>query len=78
VAQFALRRAKSTDAANIRMLTRSAYEKWVALIGREPKPMTADYERAVREHIIDLYEEGNQLLALIEMIPLVTICSSRT
>ena len=32
--------------------------------------MTADYERAVTEHIIDLYEEGSQLLALIEMIPL--------
>lgn len=32
--------------------------------------MTADYERAVTEHIVDLYEEDNQLLALVEMIPL--------
>jgi N-acetylglutamate synthase-like GNAT family acetyltransferase len=31
--------------------------------------MTADYERAVIEHIIDLYEENSQLLALIEVIP---------
>jgi GNAT superfamily N-acetyltransferase len=31
--------------------------------------MTADYERAVADHIIDLWEEGGQLLALIEMIP---------
>jgi N-acetylglutamate synthase-like GNAT family acetyltransferase len=31
--------------------------------------MTADYDRAVVEHIIDLWEEGGQLLALIEMIP---------
>ena len=30
--------------------------------------MTADYERAVAEHIIDLWEEGGELLALIEMI----------
>jgi len=31
--------------------------------------MPALYERAVIEHIIDLYEDGGQLLALIEMIP---------
>jgi hypothetical protein len=32
-------------------------------------PMTANYEGAVMEHVVDLYEEGGQLLALIEMIP---------
>lgn len=31
--------------------------------------MTADYDRAVAEHIIDLLEEDGQLLALIEVIP---------
>jgi hypothetical protein len=31
--------------------------------------MTANYEGAVMEHVVDLYEEGGQLLALIEMIP---------
>jgi len=31
--------------------------------------MTASYERAVVDHIIDLYEEGNRVIALIEMIP---------
>ena len=53
----------------MRALTRAAYAKWVPLIGREPKPMTADYERAVREHIIDLCERGGELLGLVEMIP---------
>ncbi len=42
-----LRQAKATDAAAIRELTRTAYAKWVPLIGREPKPMTANYEEAV-------------------------------
>jgi GNAT superfamily N-acetyltransferase len=65
-----LRRATSVDAEAVRRLTRSAYAKWVPLIGREPKPMTADYERAVLEHIVDLYEEDGQLRALIEMIPM--------
>jgi GNAT superfamily N-acetyltransferase len=64
-----LRRATSTDVENIRALSRCAYAKWVPLIGREPMPMTADYERAVSDHIIDLWEEHGQLVALIEVIP---------
>jgi N-acetylglutamate synthase-like GNAT family acetyltransferase len=30
--------------------------------------MTADYDQAVKQHLIDLYEEGGELLALIEMV----------
>ena len=63
------RRATLADAADVRALTRAAYAKWVPLIGREPKPMTADYERAVSAHVIDLYESGAELLGLVEMIP---------
>jgi hypothetical protein len=37
-----LRQATAADAGAIRDLTREAYAKWVPLIGREPKPMTAD------------------------------------
>ena len=57
------------DASAVRELTRAAYAKWVPLIGREPKPMTADYEHAVRAHMIDLYEREGELLGLVEMIP---------
>jgi GNAT superfamily N-acetyltransferase len=64
-----LRRAVSADAAAVRDLTRAAYAKWVALIGREPTPTTADYDRAVVEHIVELWEEDGQLLGLIEVIP---------
>lgn len=64
-----LRRATAADAAAVRALTRAAYAKWVAVIGREPWPMTADYDRAVAEHIVDLLEEDGRLLALIEVIP---------
>lgn len=42
-----MRRATTADAAAVRALSRAAYAKWVPLIGREPLPMTADYERAV-------------------------------
>jgi N-acetylglutamate synthase-like GNAT family acetyltransferase len=64
-----LRRATAADAANIRAFTRSAYAKWVPFIGREPLPMTADYDRAVAEHIIELCEEDGELRALIELVP---------
>jgi len=62
------RPAVSADAARIRDLTRAAYAKWVALIGREPLPMQADYERAVAEHTIDLLVDGDALVGLIETI----------
>lgn len=64
-----LRTATAADAGAIRALTRDAYAKWVPLIGREPKPMTADYVAAVRDHRIDLLEIDGVLAALVEMIP---------
>ena len=54
------------DAAAIRDLTRSAYSKWVPLI--EPTPMTADYDRAVRDYMIDLLFIDTELTALIETV----------
>ncbi len=63
-----IRRATPADARAIRELTRSAYAKWVPVIGREPLPMAADYDVAVRDHLIDLLHVGGEIVALIEMI----------
>ena len=63
-----LRRALPADAAAVRELTREAYSKWVPVIGREPLPMRADYDRAVRDHIVVLCEDGARLVALVELI----------
>jgi ribosomal protein S18 acetylase RimI-like enzyme len=63
-----LRQAMATDAAAIRELTRAAYAKWVPLIGREPKPMTANYEEALAKHRFDLAYVDGSLAALIETI----------
>lgn len=62
-------RATPADAAAVRDLTRAAYAKWVPVIGREPKPMTADYDMAVRDHVIDLLRLDGEPAALIEMRP---------
>jgi diaminohydroxyphosphoribosylaminopyrimidine deaminase/5-amino-6-(5-phosphoribosylamino)uracil reductase len=63
------RRAGPQDAAAVRDLTRKAYAKWCAVIGREPLPMTADYGHAVRHHMIDLAFIDGRLVGLVEMIP---------
>jgi GNAT superfamily N-acetyltransferase len=61
-----IRRGLQADAAEIRELTRRAYEKWIPVIGRQPTPMVADYDRGVREHMIDLLFLGATLVGLIE------------
>lgn len=66
---MALRRATLADAATVRDLTRSAYAKWIPLIGREPLPMTVNYNKAVIDHRIDIYEIYGEAVALVEVVP---------
>lgn len=66
--QIFLRRAGPADAPAVRQLVRDAYAKWVPAMGREPMPMLADYDLAVREHEVDLAYVDGTLAALIEMI----------
>lgn len=61
-----IRSAVPSDAVAIRALVRAAYAKWVPVLGREPLPMQADYDAAIRQHRFDLIEEAGQLVALIE------------
>jgi GNAT superfamily N-acetyltransferase len=62
----ALRRATPADAAAIRAVTRAAYARWVPVIGREPRPMRADYDAALLVHRFDLLLRATSLMALIE------------
>ena len=63
------RRATAADAGAVHDITHAAYAKWVPVIGRKPKPMTVDYDKAVANNVIDLLEEDGRPIALIEMIP---------
>lgn len=65
----AWRIAEPKDADAIRDLVRTAYAKWIPIIGREPRPMQADYDKAVHEHRFDLIEDGGKIIALIETEP---------
>ena len=64
-----IRRATEADVALVRSVTRSAYAKWVDLIGREPAPMAANYRLAIQKHMIDLLAQQDEVKGLIEMIP---------
>ncbi len=39
------------------------------MIGRKPKPMIADYDEAVRDHLIELAYRDDKAVGLIELIP---------
>ncbi|RFC64329.1 GNAT family N-acetyltransferase [Fulvimarina endophytica] len=63
-----IRIATIADAEAVTALTRSAYAKWVPLIGREPMPMKADHAAHIRDHRADLLFTGEQMAALVETI----------
>ena len=60
------RPAETADAATIRNIVRAAYAKWVPVIGREPLPMRADYDKAVAEHPLVLAVEDGRIVGMIE------------
>ena len=61
-----LRPATPADVPAITDLVQRAYAPWIAVIGREPRPMSADYEAALGVHRFDLIEADGRLVALIE------------
>ncbi len=61
-----IRPAEPADATAIRDIVRAAYAKWVPVIGREPLPMRADYDKAVAEHSFDLAVEEDRIVGMIE------------
>ena len=69
MSELVFRRAEPEDAETVRDLTHVAYAKWVPVIGRRPKPMNADYDHAVRAHLIELAYLDGELAGLIEIIP---------
>lgn len=68
VSSIGFRSAAPADAAAIEAIVRAAYAKWMPVIGREPLPMRADYDKAVREHQFELAIEDGRIVGLIETI----------
>ncbi len=68
ISKAEFRPARPVDKDMVRDVVRTAYAKWVPVIGREPMPMNADYEKAIRDHNIDLMVVGSKMIGLIEYI----------
>ncbi|MET3648799.1 GNAT superfamily N-acetyltransferase [Phyllobacterium ifriqiyense] len=62
------RKAEREDADAVGHLVRNAYARWVNVIGREPRPMAADYLRAVQEHDVELLIVKGEFVGVIETI----------
>ena len=56
-----LRRAEAADAVPIRALVRTAYAKYVPAMGRASRPMTADYDAAIRDNQVWVLENDDQI-----------------
>src|SRR5438046_1877958 len=64
-----LRPAVAGDVGQIEELVRAAYGKYVARIGRKPRPMLANYHAALVEHQLWVVDREQLLAAVLELIP---------
>jgi GNAT superfamily N-acetyltransferase len=60
-----IKQAGPDEAALVRGITLRAYAKWVPVIGREPMPMTVDYEKAVLACSIDILSFDDVPVAVV-------------
>jgi ribosomal protein S18 acetylase RimI-like enzyme len=56
-----IRSATAGDAARIGAIAHAAYTKYVPRIGREPAPMTADYEAEIAAHRVVVIEAAGKV-----------------
>ncbi|AZO30131.1 MULTISPECIES: GNAT family N-acetyltransferase [unclassified Mesorhizobium] len=66
VSSIEFRPAAPADADAVKAIVQAAYAKWVPVIGREPLPMRADYDKALGEHQFELAVENGRIVGLIE------------
>ena len=68
MSEIVLRRAVEADAAAVAELTRRAYAKWVALIGREPLPMGFDQRAVIRDHPVKVMACDGRIVGVAHLV----------
>jgi GNAT superfamily N-acetyltransferase len=63
-----IRPADAADAVAVGEVTRRAYAKWVALIGREPLPMGFDQAAAIRDHRVEVMERAGRIVGVAHLV----------
>ena len=64
-----MRPARAADADALRAIARAAYQPYVERIGRQPAPMTADYDRAVETGHVWVARQGGRVVGLLVLAP---------
>lgn len=65
---FTFRVGLPQDADLIRAFVRATFAKWVPIMGREPLPMTADYDEALQTNHFVLAYAGDALAGVLETV----------
>lgn len=64
-----MRIAQPYEADAITALARAAYARWVPVLGREPRPMLADYRAAFATFRFDVIETDGRIVASLQTQP---------
>src|SRR5262245_42189775 len=65
MSRASIRRATTSDLADIRHLISAAYEKYIPRIGRPPAPMTADYAEALEHSRVWVLENNGVIVGAL-------------
>lgn len=68
-ARLEIRRASDDLIDDVRDLILVAYAKWLNVTPRKPRPMTANYHDAFREHRFDCLYSNGVLAGVLETVP---------
>jgi GNAT superfamily N-acetyltransferase len=61
--------ATPEDLADVMACVNAAYEKYVAVMGRKPAPMLADYSRLIADGAVQVAESDQSIVGVIVMWP---------
>ncbi len=65
-----IRPATPADARTVAALVDTAYAKWVAVIGRKPAPMLADYPALIERGVVYVVEDDAKIVGVLVIYPL--------
>jgi len=63
-----IRKAEARDVETVAAITDAAYMRYVAVIGRKPRPMTDDYHQVLAEHPVWLICVGAQTAGVLVLM----------
>ena len=64
-----IRPATPHDAQTIAALVDTAYSKWIAVIGRKPAPMLADYPALIERGVVYVVEDDARIVGVLVIWP---------